>query len=233
MANKEDKRASSGEKSKKGLSYFLLELPALLVLGLFISALISTLIEWCGMWFGWWDVKGVLHSQMMIRQELMFLNDKLDKNLLEPISGITVKSVFDITVGKVSEFLHYIGVYSFGTEPGRQSFGDYAGALGNMVILTFIRAMVFVFALPMFVLFAWVGLVIGMIERDKRRAGGGRESGAIFQLARASVVPSIGLAWFLYLAWPNSIDPVFIIFPFAVCFGTAIAYMSASFKKYV
>lgn len=230
MASNNDKRTSSNEN--KGLFGYLISVPFYLFVTLVISAMISTIIEWCGMWFDWWDVKGIAHSEYMVAQEMKYLNLRLDKNPLQLTTGITIKEAFDLTVGTIVGWMHEFGLLSFkGSTSG--GLGIYMGAAVNMMLLTFIRFFVFIFSLVMFFFFGMVGFVIGIFERDKRRAGGGRESGAIFKLSKSLITPSLAIAAFLYLAWPNSIDPVFIIFPFAAMFGIAIAYTTAAYKKYI
>ena len=225
-----DKRVSSSEN--RGLFGYLVAVPVYIFITLFVSALISTAIEWCGMAFDWWEPSGLAHSQAMVQQELAYLNIKLEHNALELFTGVTAKSIFDNTVGTIANWMSDLGVMSLGQVDGG-GVSTYLGAAVNMMLLTFIRFFVFIFSLVMFAFFGVVGFVIGIFERDKRRAGGGRESGAIFKLSRSLVVPSFSFAAFLYLAWPNSIDPVFIIFPFAAGFGVAVAYTTASYKKYI
>ncbi len=231
MAKSNDKRVENKEK-RKGLLSYAVSIPAILFFTLFISAIISTAIEWCGMAFDWWDIKGIGHSQAMVTQELTYLNVRLEKNVMELFTGYTVKEAFDLTVGTIAGWLRGLGLLKTGSATSG-ALGEYMGAAVNMFLLTFIRFFVFTFSLVMFVFFGLVGFVIGVFERDKRRAGGGRESSVVFKLARTAVAPSISIAAFLYLAWPNSIDPVFIVFPFAVVFGTAVAYTSAAYKKYI
>jgi integrating conjugative element membrane protein (TIGR03747 family) len=232
-STKDEKRNRQAEKGRSTLFSILIDVLLYIPIALFMSALISTLIEWLGMFFDWWAIEGIKHSQNMLINELSYLNARLDKNIFEPMTGITIKEVFDFTVGRVSEFFKWLGLWSYATSVNGAGFGDYIGAAVNMIILTCIRFMVFIFGLPTYILFGWIGLVVGMVEREKRKAGGGRESGVIFELSKKCVSPSLAVAMFLYLAWPNSINPVFIIFPFACIFGLSIAYMSASYKKYI
>ena len=228
-----DRREQKAAESKRGVLHTLSSLPFLMIKALLISAVISFIIEALGIAFNWWDEPGVLHSQKMVQQEILYLNDRLNKNLLEPITGVTVKQAFDVTVGNVARAVSWIGLGQYGQNPSVNGVGTYLGAAANMIILTCIRFLVFMFALVLYVFFGWVGFTIGLLERDKRKAGGGRESGTIFQLAKSCVPISVGLPLILYLAWPNSIDPVWIMFPFAASFGIAVAYMAASYKKYI
>ena len=51
----------------------------------------------------------------------------------------------------------------------------------------------------------FVGLVDGLVRRDIRRFGAGRESGFIYHRARASLIPLAVLPWVAYLALPVSV----------------------------
>lgn len=233
MPRNDDKRTEKNEEARKGVIHAIFTWPIAIISALFISALISYLIEVLGMLFDWWDLPGVLHSQKMVEQELVHLNDRLDKSVIEWASGVTVKEIFDNTIGYVEDGLSWLGLMSFANSNATGGFGAYLGAMANMILLTAMRFMVFVFALPLFGIWGYVGFIIGVFERDKRRAGIGRESGAIFQASRKLVPLSLAIPFFAYLAWPNSIDPLFIIFPFAVFLGIAIAYTAASYRKYM
>jgi hypothetical protein len=237
MADKDDKyrdkRAQGANDTKKGFFETILTLPFAITYAIFISAFISFLIEATGIWFEWWNEPGVLHSQIMVEQELVYLNDRLDKTILEPITGITVQQAFEYTVGKLFDGLQWLGLAQFGYGQHVGGPAAYLGAAVNMLVLTVIRFMVFVFALVLYVLFGWVGFTIGLLERDKRRAGGGRESGTVFQTARNLVPVSVVVPMMIYLSWPNSIDPVWVMWPASAFFGIAVAYMVASYKKYI
>ena len=54
---------------------------------------------------------------------------------------------------------------------------------------------------------AFVGLVDGLVRRDIRRFGAGRESGFIYHRARASLIPLAVLPWVTYLALPFRREP--------------------------
>ncbi len=80
---------------------------------------------------------------------------------------------------------------------------------------------------------AFVGLVDGLVRRDIRRFGAGRESGFIYHRARASLIPLAVLPWVTYLALPVSVSPLLILLPSAVLLGVAMDIAAGSFKKYL
>ena len=100
--------------------------------------------------------------------------------------------------------------------------------------LTFlVRLLVLVLTIPLFIMATFVGLVDGLVRRDIRKFGAGRESGFIYHRVKASVVPLAVLPWILYLALPISVHPLWILLPSAVLLGLAVNLTAGSFKKYL
>ena len=87
--------------------------------------------------------------------------------------------------------------------------------------------------MPLFLMAAFVGLVDGLVRRDVRRFGAGRESGFVYHRARASLMPLVVLPWVTYLALPVSVHPLLILLPSAVMLGVAVCIVAATFKKYL
>ena len=96
-----------------------------------------------------------------------------------------------------------------------------------------VRLAILVLSLPVFVLFAWVSLVDGLVLRDLRRWGGGRESSFVYHYARKATLPLFLPAWVLYLVSPISVHPSWILLPFALAFALAIRITAGTFKKYL
>ena len=73
----------------------------------------------------------------------------------------------------------------------------------------------------------------GLVRRDLRRWGGGRESSFLYHHAKRWIWPLFITAWVLYLSLPFSIHPAFAILPFAGLIGVLVALTTGSFKKYL
>ncbi|NMG04534.1 TIGR03747 family integrating conjugative element membrane protein, partial [Azoarcus taiwanensis] len=100
--------------------------------------------------------------------------------------------------------------------------------------LTFlVRLLVLVLTLPLFLLAAFVGLVDGLVRRDIRRFGAGRESGFVYHRAKAALMPLAVLPWVIYLALPVSLHPLLVLLPGAMLLGLAVNITASSFKKYL
>ena len=82
-----------------------------------------------------------------------------------------------------------------------------------------VRLAVLTLAMPAFLVFSLVALVEGLVQRDLRRWGGGRESAFVYHHAKKLLFPSLLLAWIIYLSLPFSLHPNFVDFAFcgAVC----------------
>ena len=101
------------------------------------------------------------------------------------------------------------------------------------VLVFLVRLLVLCLTLPLFLMAAFVGFVDGLVRRDIRRFGAGRESGFVYHRAMAALMPLVVLPWGLYLALPVSISPLLILLPAAVLLGVAVSVATGSFKKYL
>ena len=75
--------------------------------------------------------------------------------------------------------------------------------------------------------------VDGLVQRDLRRWGGGRESSFVYHYAKKAALPLVVTSWVVYLALPFSLHPGFIVLPFAVLFALSVAVTASTFKKYL
>ncbi len=56
-------------------------------------------------------------------------------------------------------------------------------------------------ATPIYLLLRLVALVDGLVQRDLRRWGGGRESSFVYHYAKKAALPLVVLSWVIYLAF--------------------------------
>lgn len=96
-----------------------------------------------------------------------------------------------------------------------------------------VRLLVLVLTIPLFLMAAFVGLVDGLVRRDIRRFGAGRESGFVYHRAKASLMPLAVMPWVLYLTLPVSAHPLLLLLPCAILLGAATDLAAGSFKKYL
>jgi integrating conjugative element membrane protein (TIGR03747 family) len=123
------------------------------------------------------------------------------------------------------DFRYYIGLVV--------NVESYLIAAAYTTLVFLVRLLVLCLTLPLFLMAAFVGLVDGLVRRDMRRFGAGRESGFIYHRARASLIPLAVLPWVTYLALPVSVNPLLILLPSAALLGVAVCIAAATFKKYL
>ena len=102
------------------------------------------------------------------------------------------------------------------------------------VTLTFaVRLIILTLALPLFALAMLTGLIDGLVRRDLRKFGAGRESSFIYHRAKRLILPTLSAPWLLYLALPVSLHPMWVLLPSAASLGVAVAITAGTFKKYL
>ena len=190
-----------------------------------LSCFVSILVEWGGMALEIWDEPGAMHSRQMLIEERKHLEHVTytlpmikDKGGFIRLSHVSV-SMPDSVASLINDLLSVFHVY--------------AEAAQNMVSVFFSRLMVLFLSLPTFILFGAVGFVRGLIARDLRTWGGGRETSGTYHLAlRFLPDVSIGL-WVVYLAMPITVNPFYVVGPVAIGFAFVLMQLTYRFKKYV
>lgn len=96
-----------------------------------------------------------------------------------------------------------------------------------------LRTAVAVFALPAFLLACLLGTIDGLVRRDLRRWGGGRESSFVYHHAKRWTVWSLTGGFGLYLSWPfGGFNPAYMVLVFTVLVAFTLSTTVAAFKKY-
>jgi integrating conjugative element membrane protein (TIGR03747 family) len=213
---------------------------------LVVSLLFSIIVEWVGMTF-WWEAEGVEHSQKMIAKELSYLGEDIQHSLLtentmayaESFSERAHRVLFEYT--GILELMNWLTPVPSPAETGIRPLlrnlywpiSEYAIAAIQITQVFAVRLAILTLATPAFGLFALVALVDGLVRRDLRRWGGGRESSFVYHYAKKAAFPLIISAWVLYLALPISIHPSWIVLPFSIGFAFTVSITASTFKKYL
>lgn len=211
---------------------------------LLLSIMLSVLIEWAGMKTVWKE-EGINHSKRVFMQDQQYLN----KNLLEQ-SGTIKTYIFSKTQFVINYLEHvdwrnsrnnkiaiddsesFLARLKSWLAHLHKKFEPYLQAALNIFQISMVRLAIILFSLPVFALLVLVGSIDGLVERDLRRWGGGRESSNVYNLARKSVFPSFIIACVLYISLPFSINPTLVILPFALTMGLSTRIMFERLKKY-
>lgn len=242
--------AARQQEHQQGFIASLVTLPFRMFGVLCGSLLISIAIECVGMYFFWPD-QGWHHASNMLDHELAQLSAHFTRSAIVQEPGRTarwlveqaydwifVKSGLSQWMSEASEqasapargaardFRYYISLIYVWTE-------SYLIAAAFTLLVFIVRLLVLVLTLPLFLMAAFVGFVDGLVRRDIRRFGAGRESGFVYHRAKASLMPLAVLPWVIYLALPVSISPLLILLPSAILLGIAVAIAAGSFKKYL
>jgi len=219
---------------------------ARLVFWLFVALLFSILVEWIGMVF-WWPDEGMAHSRAMLADELGYLSGDLRATLL-------VSDTAAFAQGFAETVYHWLwqktglesvmawlaetppadaSTWQAGLHAGYALVADFVVAAATITQVFSVRLAVLSLAMPAFALAILVGTLDGLVLRDLRRWGGGRESSYLYHHAKRWIWPLFITAWVLYLSLPFSVHPAFSILPFAALIGLLVAITAASFKKYL
>jgi integrating conjugative element membrane protein (TIGR03747 family) len=97
-----------------------------------------------------------------------------------------------------------------------------------------LRLSVALYALPAFVLACLIGALDGMVRRDLRRWGGGRESSFVYHHAKHYTVWALTGGFGLYLSWPfGGFNPSYMVLAFTVLVAATLSTTVGAFKKYL
>lgn len=234
----------------QGLIASLITLPFRMLGVLLGSLLLSIFIECVGMHL-LWPEQGWKHSQRMFHYELNQISGHFTRSTIVQEPGKTTHRVIDTAYTWIfvkTGLLEWMGNVSVQARaPSKTNTRNFQYYLSQVYVvvesyviaaafttLTFtVRLLVLILTMPLFIMATFVGLVDGLVRRDIRKFGAGRESGFIYHRVKASVIPLAVLPWVLYLAFPISVHPLWILLPSAVLLGLAVSITASSFKKYL
>ena len=212
---------------------------------LVLSLLVSILMEWIGMTL-WWPDAGVEHSRAMLRAEIGYLDRNIGRSLISDTPASFAATFAENTRYFLFELTGVERLTQTLARPARRTSGlrmhlmrlyrhiaPFVGAAMTIVQVFAVRLAVLLLATPAFALFGLVGLVDGLVRRDLRRWGGGRESSYLYHHAKGSIWRMVLVAWVIYLALPVSVNPVLILLPSAALFAISIGITAGTFKKYL
>ena len=234
---------TSPKRKEPGLIGTLCSVIIQAVVWLLISVIISIIIEWTGMTL-FWPEQGSDHAKQVLQDDLVYLNRAFyDESLMvkqrvitlteETIDWLVKQSWPPSIIHGVSDQSNSL-VLSLNGWLGNwyQQHRDYIHASGYVVQTVVVRLALLFFSLPVFIMAAFVGAADGLVERDLRRWGGGRESSHVFRIARRSVTPTFLSACVIYISLPFSLDPALVIMPFALLLGIVVRVSFERLKKY-
>lgn len=215
------------------------------IIGLLIASLLfSILIEFAGLLLLWGD-QGWRHSQAMLSHELGWLSEHFKSSLILQQPGQTIVRWLDflkqwlLVKTGFTDFAQHAQVSSQGKgfwgwiNQLYVSIEDFVLAAVYVSLTFVVRLTILALATPLFLLAMFTGFIDGLMRRDLRKFGAGRESSFVYHRAKRAVIPLLSVPWILYLSLPFSLNPMLVFVPCAVMLGVAMAITTATFKKYL
>ena len=215
------------------------------IIGLLIASLLfSILIEFAGLLLFWSD-QGWRHSQAMLSSELGWLSEHFKSSLIIQQPGQPIVQWLDflnqwlLVKTGFADFAQQARVSSQGNDFWSWinqlyvSIEDFVRAAVYVTFTFVVRLTILVLSTPLFLLASFTGFVDGLMRRDLRKFGAGRESSFVYHRAKQAVIPLLIVPWVIYLSLPFSLNPMAILLPCAVILGAAVAITATTFKKYL
>lgn len=210
------------------------------------SLVLAIVMEWMGMLFFWSD-QSSHHAERMLSHELNQLSSDFKRSIVMEAPVQTARRLIAWTHERVvvcSGLRDWMESSRSPTEERRRglqrllklSYGyveSYFVAAGYTALTFLVRLVVLCLTLPLLITAAFVGLIDGLVRRDLRRFGAGRESGFLYHRARRLILPLAVLPWVIYLAVPVSVHPLWILLPAAILLTITVNITAGSFKKYL
>ncbi|KAA8554077.1 MULTISPECIES: TIGR03747 family integrating conjugative element membrane protein [Pseudomonas] len=215
------------------------------IIGLLIASLLfSILIEFAGLLLFWGD-QGWRHSEAMLTSELGWLSEHFKYSLILQQPGQTIVQWLDflnqwlVVKTGLADFAQQARVASQGNglwSGINQLYVHIEDFVLSAVYVTFtfvVRLTILILATPLFLLATLTGFVDGLMRRDLRKFGAGRESSFVYHRAKRAVIPLLIVPWVIYLSLPFSLNPMVVFLPCAVTLGLTTVITSSTFKKYL
>lgn len=221
------------QKKPKGVRH----IPCDILKTLLVSLVLSIIVEWLCIAFIWPE-QGYMHSKKIMMEEFQFFSQDFQQSILYANPVILGKWVLNQTYYWLFQFT---GIEQWLQNPGSNEFmhaiayylNSYIQSALYVTMTFIIRVLIILFTSPFFLLAGLIGLVEGLVQRDLRRFGIGRESAFKYHHAKKWVMPSMLVAWVIYLSVPFSVHPNIILIPAGLLFGLTIAFTVTNFKKYL
>jgi integrating conjugative element membrane protein (TIGR03747 family) len=220
MSSEDVKKTRTGKFSKA--FGFVFDVFALL----FITIVLSVIIEWLGIAFDWWDLDKHYHAKSMFDSEINWvLGDFLSDNTFYKENFI-----------HLFENAYYLAVQQTGLEwlsNNSDYLVQYILSAIYIIQVVVVRLIVILCAIPAFIMLNVFFVIDGLFIRQLRKISGATESAYIYHHAKVWIKPLIGLPIVLLLSSPWSVHPSIFILFVSIVPGFFIWSSVAYFKKYL
>lgn len=235
------------------------ELALMLVLGL-VSATLSSWVIGVVIEIGGdmliWKGQGIRHAQAMVEQDLAYIA-AAPRSLLVPDTVAFARQVVRWVrwpYERLGVLPWYVrlrkspeagtpALFDTSTPMMRnlaQTWQDLQRLISEYLVISMfvaqdvvLRLCTAAFAIPAFVLATLLGVIDGLVRRDRRRWMGGRESSFVYHHAKRYAVWVLTGGFALYLSWPfGGFNPAHMVLVFTVLSAFTLSTTVAAFKKY-
>jgi len=236
------------KRPSHGPTGFVLEIGIGLIFLTIFSWGMGVLIEIVGTYTVWAD-QGEHHSRQLVIEDLGYIaaaprsvlvRDTVgfSRELLTCVSLPFDKFGIDAWYRRMNEAAHDEPVRTGGVANASR---ELAIEISRWLIIakyvamdTALRLSIAVFAMPAFALACLLGAVDGLVRRDLRRWGGGRESSFVYHRAKRFATWSLTGGFAAYLSWPfGGFNPAYMVLIFTALVAASLSTTLATFKKYL
>lgn len=201
-----------------------------------------------------WKGQGIPHAQAVVQQDLKYIAAAPRSLLVPDTVGFSLEMM-----GFIRKPFEKFGVLRWyqnsrapaAAEPAQQSrkpllrglrsstakasalFSEWAVISMLVAQDVALRLSIAAYATPAFVLACLMGVIDGLVRRDRRRWTGGRESSFVYHHSKRYTAWALTGGFSLYLAWPfPGFNPAYMVLVFTVLVAASLSTTVAAFKKY-
>ena len=195
----------------------------------------------------WGEVEGLAQAQQTLSRDLALTHDLRPDAPLMGLAQTCAKGVYGFFFQLIPIERWMTNAALLPAQPDVTYYGgdiitrnDFVYPLQDEIRLAMLRAQIFgvrlailMGAAPLFLLIWALGLVDGLTQRHIRRACAGRESSSMYHRAKFFQFAGLAMGVMVYLMWPVSIRPEWIVIPLALLTGLLSRVQWTYLKKYL
>lgn len=200
---------------------------------LLLSIILGTVIDWLGVVLGWWDNN---HQLAVLKSDILYLGE----NFTTSIAGVSPADLavsISQQVQQTLTFSHKVGgqQYKFMRLVAKTLIiiEPYYQSMVYSAMTVAVRILIITLSTVFFIIVFFVAMIDGLVQRELRKDGGGIERAQVYHHAKTWVGRVLVISPVIYLAYPHSINPNWIVLPAALAFYLAVFITFATFKKYL
>ncbi|PTT88511.1 TIGR03747 family integrating conjugative element membrane protein, partial [Pelomonas sp. HMWF004] len=201
-----------------------------------------------------WEEQGEGHIQSLVQEDLGYIAAAPRSVLIDDTAGFAKAIVNGVTypyerLGAIRFYRNQMKMKAEREREAQRTLGkglsaaasSILGEVSRFILISMfvlqdvlLRMSIALFALPAFLLACVLGAVDGLMRRDLRRWGGGRESSFVYHHAKKFAIWALTGGFVFYLSWPfGHFNPAYMVLIFTVLVAYTLSTALSAFKKYV